>query len=175
MIAGDAPGLCVPGRIWAATVPHDKVSKQGLDLVAVYDDAGFPALCIGESKASRLNAGRHLNSSIRLFRDVDARQRDYEIRVTMINSLDAHVPEDLRSQVPGMFWRDRRLYMPVIGFEGGSGFDATTNRPNTFGLLLVAVDRRRCVSLDLGNYYGFFDDVADAMRAAIDVYAPAEE
>jgi hypothetical protein len=52
MIAGDEPGLCVPGRVWAATVPHDKVSKQGLDLVAVYDEEGLPALCVGESKAS---------------------------------------------------------------------------------------------------------------------------
>jgi hypothetical protein len=43
MIAGDDPGLCVPGRVWAATVPHDKVSKQGLDLVAVYDDDGLAA------------------------------------------------------------------------------------------------------------------------------------
>ena len=32
MIAGDDPGLCVSGRVWAATVPHDKVSKQGSTL-----------------------------------------------------------------------------------------------------------------------------------------------
>ena len=170
MISGEVPGLCVPGRVWAATVPHDKVSKQGLDLLAVYDDQGRPALCIGESKASALNAAHHLNASIRLFREVDARERDYEIRMTVINSLETHIPEELRDEVPGMFWQDSRLYMPVIGFSGGSGFDATTDRPTSFGTLLVDVDRRRCISIGLDDYHGFFDKVADAMRGAIPSY-----
>ena len=55
-----------------ATVPHDKVSKQGLDLVAVYDDDGLAALCVGESKASNSHAASHLNSAIRLFRGIDS-------------------------------------------------------------------------------------------------------
>jgi hypothetical protein len=171
MIAGDETGLFVPGRVWAATVPHDKVSKQGLDLVAVYDDEGLPALCIGESKASHTHAASHLNSAVRLFREVDLRQRDYEIRVTMINSLDAHIPADVRDRVPAMFWRDRRLYMPVIGFSAGSAFDPTTDRPATFGRLLVTLDRRRCVAVSLNDFYGFFNRVADAMRAAVACYA----
>jgi hypothetical protein len=170
MITGQGPGVCVPGRVWAATVPHDKVSKQGLDLLAVYDDDGRPSLCIGESKASALNAAHHLNASIRLFREVDARERDYEIRVMMINSLDSHIPTDVRDQVPGMFWRDRRLYMSVIGFLGDSGFDASTDRPGTFGTLLVTVEHRKCVSLALQDFHGFFDAVADKMREAIPLY-----
>lgn len=170
IIAGEQVGLCVPGRVWAATVPHDKVSKQGLDLLAVYDDGGQPSLCIGESKASALHAGHHLNASIRLFREVDDRERDYEIRTMMINSLETHIPAELREQVPGMFWRDSRLYMPVIGYEAGSGFNPTTDRPNTFGRLLVTVDRRRCVSIALGDFHAFFDAVANKMRDAITTY-----
>ena len=167
MIAGDEPGVCVPGRVWAATVPHDKVSKQGLDLVAVYDEGGLPALCIGESKASSAYAASHLNSAIRLFREVDSRHRDYEIRLTMINSLDAHIPPEVRDRVPAMFWRDRRLYMPVIGSSADSDFDPATNRPTTFGSLLVALDQRRCVSVSMQDFHDFFDRVADSMRAAI--------
>jgi hypothetical protein len=174
MIAGGEPGPCVPGRIWAVTLPHDKVSQQGLDLVAVYEDDSLPALCIGESKASELSAAPHLNRSIRLFREIDARDRDYQIRVVMINSLEAHLPAELREQVPGMFWRDRRLYMPVIGYSAVSDFDPTTNRPTTFGELLVALDRRRCVAIALNDFHTFFDGVSDAMRAAVDAYVAEE-
>lgn len=174
MIARGEPGLCVPGRVWAVTLPHDKVSQQGLDLLAVYEDDGLPALAIGESKASRSYAAGHLNRSVRLFREVDERDRDHQIRVMMINSLDAHLPDQVREQVPGMFWRDRRLYLPVIGYSAQSDFDPTADRPATFGRLLVAVERRRCVAITLDDFYAFFDRVADAMRAAVDAYASEE-
>jgi hypothetical protein len=170
MVAGDEPGLCVPGRVWAATVPHDKVSQQGLDFVAVWEDEELPALCVGECKASESNGGAHLNASIRLFREIDDRARDQQIRVVVINSLEQQMPPEIRDAVPGMFWRDRRLYLPVISYSSASSFNPVTNRPTTFGALLVAVDRRRCVAIPLGDYCTFFDTVADAMRFSIELF-----
>jgi hypothetical protein len=171
MLAGEDPGVCVPGHIWAMTVPHDKVTQQGLDLVAVYEEEDGPSLCIGESKASEQWAADHLNDSIRLFRDVDDRKRDFQIRVTLINSLGAHIPEAVREAVPGMFWRDRRLYLPVIGHADNSDFNASSARPQTFGALTVPLERRRCVSVALADFHHFFDDVAIAMRDAVDAFA----
>ena len=106
------PGLMCP----RPSLGSDRTSRQGFaagaDLVAVYEEDSLPALCVGESKASAMWAGQHLNKSIALFREIDARDRDYQIRVVLINSLEAHLPDAVRASVPGMFWRDRRLYLP---------------------------------------------------------------
>ncbi len=170
LLTKDEPGLCVPGPIWAATLPHDKVTKQGLDLLAVYEDDALPALCIGEAKASASAAASHLNASVRLFREVDRGERDFEIRTMVNNSLEVHIPPEVRSQLPGMFWRDRRLYMPVISYSAGSDFDPSADRPKTFGKLTVTVDRRRCVSVPIADFDGFFDLTADAMRTDVESY-----
>ena len=65
---------------------------------------------------------------------------------------------------------DHRLYMSVIGFSADSAFDATKDRPGTFGTLLVTLENRKCVSIALQDFHGFFDAVADKMREAIPLY-----
>ena len=51
----------------------------------------------------------------------------------------------------------------MIGYSAGSDFEPTTDRPTTFGELLVALDHRRCAAIALNDFYAFFDGVADAM------------
>lgn len=163
----EGPGPCVPGMVHALTLPHEKSSQQGLDTVAIYDaEDMLLAVCIGEAKASERLAGVHLGRSVKLFRSIDAGSREHSIRST-INMLSAYLRADVRDRVVPSFWKEQRMYMPVIGYKSDCGFQPTQNRPATLGSLAVPSTNRRLVTLSLQNFHQFFDDVADAMHAAI--------
>jgi hypothetical protein len=162
-------GFCIPALVHAVTLPHDKPSQQGLDLVAVYTaNEDPPGLCVGESKASENFPDQHLSKSMQLFREIDDSKRNYQIRTVVLNTLFANVPAAVRSRMVELFWEDRRVYMPVISYSTGAGFTPTTDRPKTFGSLKVPIDDRRFVVLPLENYHDFFDAVAESMRAAVE-------
>jgi hypothetical protein len=159
------PGPCIPGRVHVLTLPHHKSSQQGLDAVAVYDEGDLLAASIGEAKASEQHPSARLSEAISLFKEIDAGSREHEIRSVM-NMLAGYLPEDVRLRLIPSFWRDRRLYLPTIGYSSEAPFAPAQNRPETFGLLEPSRERRRLVILPLEDYHGFFDGVADAMRAA---------
>jgi hypothetical protein len=162
------PGLCVPALVRAVTLPHDKPSQQGLDLVAIYEEDGGPGLCVGESKASENWAGQHLSRSVGLFREIDESKRNYQIRSVVLNTLFANVNPELQGKMEHLFWEDRRLYLPLIGYSAASDFNPASERPQTLGVLSVPQNRRRLVVIPLESYPSFFDGVADAMRAAVE-------
>jgi hypothetical protein len=163
----EGPGPCIPGLVHALTLPHHKSSQQGLDAVAIYDeDDEILAASIGEAKASAAHPSNHLNRAMILFRAIDAGSREHEIRA-MINMLSGYLRPEVRDRVVASFWRDHRMYLPVVSYAAGNTFSPAQNRPATFGQLKVPRDRRRLVVLPLSNFHEFFDRVADSMRDAV--------
>jgi hypothetical protein len=164
-----APGPCIPGRVHVLTLPHDKASQQGLDTVAVYDEEDNAlAVCIGEAKASERFPGLHLGRSVKLYREIDQGVREYQIR-TVVNMLAGYLEPDVKERVVPFFWQGKRLYLPTIAYLDACGFTPDQNRPRSLGTLLVPADRRRLIVVPLADFHVFFDQLANAVRAAIEV------
>lgn len=153
---------CLEGPVHALTPPHELPTQQGFDAVAIYADGVLPVVAIGESKASR-NGGRSQVGEAAIFAQVDDGGYGPHLRSALL-SLRRVLPPQLKSQVSDALWREHRCYMPVILHE--SPFDPVANR-KSLGRLAPPVERRRLLALQLKNFHGFFDAIADAMRAAV--------
>jgi hypothetical protein len=106
--------LCLLGDVHALKLPHVDPRRQGLDLIAIFEDGGgSPALAIGEAKASRDNGAARLNEAVALFQAIDSGARSVEIRQE-VHALKHLLPESLRSQVAEAMWRDSCCYLPVV-------------------------------------------------------------
>lgn len=98
-----------------------------------------------------------------MFRRIDEGEYLLDIRQD-VASLKASLPPDLKQRVASAIWRKRRCYLAVVVFQ--DPFDLTTPRPALMGLVPPAT-RKRVLACRLEDFQAFFDDVADAMRAAV--------
>lgn len=158
---------CVPGTVHALTLPHTQVREQGLDLVGVAELDGGVALCIAESKASEGSPGSQLSKAVKLFKAIDARDRDNDL-LQALNIFRNYLTAEIRAELPEAMWSRDRLYAPVISFR--TGLDPSTERPTTLGQLNPPSHQRRLICVRLEDYGAFFNGVADAMRAAVASY-----
>jgi len=158
-----AETVCLSGPVVAMTVPHAKPSQQGLDLFAIYDDDGLPAIAIGEAKATLDNGSGRLTESIAFFRAVEAGDRDIDIRMQVVLLREA-LDEPFQEGLSGSFWHQRACYLPLIAH--GDNVDMSAPRP-----ALRAIPRRaglkRVIHCHPADYAQFFEDVATAMRRAV--------
>ena len=122
---------------------------------------GDPFLAIGECKATRENAVTELRNAARFFAKVDGRQYNQYLRSALI-ALDPVLPAHLAPKVSDAIFNDAVCYLPVI--VHGNVFDHLKDR-DWLGSLAPPSDRRRLLVLRITDYYGFFDAVADTMRA----------
>lgn len=159
---------CLSGAVKALLVPHVKPSQQGLDLFAIYEDHGFPAMALGEAKATSANGSGRLTESISFFRGVNAGERDLDIRMQVVLLREA-LSDDLQRKLSSSFWHARACYLPII--VHGDEVDMSTPRP-----ALRAIDRpavaKRVIFCRPCDYSALFSDVADAMRRAVGVVNP---
>lgn len=151
------------GPVHALKAQHSIPSQQGIDMVAIYSDNSAAVVAIGESKASRNGGSDQLTEATSMFKKIDHGEYGIELRAEL-SSLRNVLSEELATQVTGALWRKSRCYLPVIIHE--APFELTSRRP-TLGALEPPVERRRLLALRLGRFHGFFDAVADAMRAAL--------
>ncbi|WP_306359340.1 hypothetical protein [Nocardia sp. CC227C] len=151
------------GPVHALKEQHSKPSQQGLDLVAIYSDNAEIMLAVGESKASRLDGSGQLTESASMFRKIDDGKYGTDLRAALLN-LRRVLTADLLPQVTEALWKDKLCYLPVVFHE--KMFDISADRP-TLRTLRPPVARRRLVALRLNDFHGFFDSIADAMRAGI--------
>jgi hypothetical protein len=158
-----ADTLSLSGRVVAVTVPHVKPSQQGLDLVAIYEDDGLPALAIGEAKATLDNGSGRLTESIAFFRAVEAGDRDVDIRMQVVVLSEA-LDDSLRRALSAGFWHEKACYLPFIAH--GDDVDMATPRPALRAIARPA-PQKRVTFCRPGDYAHFFDGVADAMRRAV--------
>ncbi|MEJ7784083.1 MAG: hypothetical protein WKF96_04710 [Solirubrobacteraceae bacterium] len=167
-VRGRADTECLDGRVAALTVPHPQPSQQGVDLFAIYDDGGLPAMALGEAKATRANGSARLTQAIGFFRTVEDGDRDVDIlmQVTLLReALDPALQQGLSAS----FWHERACYLPVIAH--GDDVDMSAERPS-----LAAIDRaashKRVIHCRPEEYTAFFDAVATATLSAVDTITP---
>jgi hypothetical protein len=166
-IAAQQDSDCVPGRVAVLTLPHIQVRQQGLDLIGVYALDYGAGISVTESKASEIYGNSQLTRAVVLFRALDRGDRNGDL-LQALNVFAKYLPDGLRDAAPAAMWAGERTYAPLVAFR--TSFHPTTERPTTLGALKVPHDRRRLLSVRLNSYGAFFDDVADAMRAAIGDY-----
>jgi hypothetical protein len=155
---------CLDGATAALKQPHPDPRRQGLDLIGIYDADGEPAAAIGEAKASRRFGKQRLSEAVRFFADIDSGKRGVEIRAEL-GALKHVLPEALREGVADGYWRERRCYLPVIVFS--DSIDEAEDHTG-LGQLAPPAENRRLIALRLDHFHGFFNEVADEIRIALD-------
>jgi hypothetical protein len=159
---------CLTGPVRAVTLPHPDPRRQGLDLIAIYEDDGAPVLAVEEAKASRQYGPARLAEAATFFAGLDRGGRDTEIRYEL-HALKSLLPDSLLVQIADGFWRDRSCYVPLI-VHGAP----LNERSDHHGLreLKPPPERRRLLALHLEAFHEFFNFVADATRTALDKVVP---
>ncbi|MGN6276093.1 MAG: hypothetical protein ACTHNP_09225 [Solirubrobacterales bacterium] len=153
---------CLVGPTAALKPPHPDPRRQGIDLLGIYDDSGIAIAAVGEAKASKNNGTAQLSRAAAFFADLDAGKRGVEMR-TELGSLKDVLPEPLRAGFVPMMWRRRCCYLPVVVHSGS--LPVLVDR-KSLGDLSPDQEHIRVIGLDLDDFYGFFDQVADGIRAA---------
>jgi hypothetical protein len=167
-IRGRVPTLCVAGDVKAMAVPHAKPSQQGLDLFAIYADRGYPAMALGEAKATRDNGSARLGEASVFFQSVAKGKRDVDIRMQVVVLAPA-LSDELRAGLSYGFWHERACYLPLIAH--GDVLDLTRNR-RTLREIARPVADKRVLNFHPADYDSFFANVAGAMRRAVDTIYP---
>lgn len=152
------------GDVVAVLRPHPVPKRQGLDSVAIYDENGAAVVAVGETKASCERGGDELTHACDMFDSVDEGLFGPDLR-DAIDLLADVLPSHLAGQVSDNLWRDQRCYVPSIIHE--KAFDHSAQR-DRLDRLIPPVERKRVLVLRLSTFVHFFDQVAAAMRAAID-------
>jgi hypothetical protein len=143
----------------------DRISPP-IDLLAIYDD-DVTALMIGECKATKSKGTQNLKSAAEFFGEVDAGDYRGEL-LDEITALRPVLPAEVLSEVTNALWQRRRCYIPAIAFA--EGFDPHKPREH-LSTLEPPPTHRRLVSIQLQNFHGFFNAVADAMRETVEEVA----
>lgn len=156
------PSVLLRGQVHALRNIHPGPTQQGLDAVALFLSGGELMIAVGESKASREDGSGALTESAKIFRSIDAGEHMLHLRQEL-SALSESLPHDLAGGVSRAVL-DRRCYVPSIVHE--VEFNALTDR-DVFGRLHPPLNQRRVLVMKLKDFHRFFDDVADAVRAAI--------
>lgn len=164
VVRRSTPSASLNGDVVAVLRPHPLPKRQGLDTVAIYDEANLAVVAIGETKASSDRGSDELTNACDLFDEVDAGAYGPDLRNT-IDLLADVLPQHLLDQVSDSLWRDRRCYIPAVLHQ--AEFDAATPRPRLARLVPTA-DRKRVLVLRFANFDVFFDAVAAAMPGVVD-------
>lgn len=152
---------CLSGTVAALSVPHAEPSQSGLDAVAIYVVDDEPFVAIEEAKATRKYALNELRNAAGLFADVDAAKYGVHVRSHLV-ALRGAVPAAVADRVTAALLRDSACYLPVI--VHGDPFEHLEDR-GWLASLRPPADRRRLLVLRIDDFHGFFDRVADTMRA----------
>lgn len=153
---------CLVGPTAALKPPHPDPRRQGIDLLGIYDDSGIAVAAVGEAKASKNNGTAQLRRAAAFFADLDAGKRGVEMR-TELGSLKDVLPEPLRAGFVPTMWKRRCCYLPVVVHSDSL---AVLVDRKSLGDLKPNREHIRVVGLDLDDFYGFFDQTADGIRAA---------
>ncbi len=166
-MAGTAGTGCVAGQVVALKALHAQASQQGLDLVAIYALEDAPAIAIGECKATHSDPSGQLTDAAGFLGRLEKGERDGDL-VADLTMLEPVLTGALRSQMGPMVWERRRTYLPLVVY--GVAFDPHTER-QLLQSLTPAREHKRVIVFELPTFYDFLDEIADAMRAAVDAVA----
>lgn len=162
VLQGSEPADLLGGRIQALRQLHSIPTQQGFDAVALYLQDGELSIAIGESKASREDGSGQLTEAAKIFKSIDSGEHGRHLRQEL-TALEGYLSTELAEQVSRAVLK-RRCYVPSIVHE--KGFDVRRKRTTLEGLA-PPVERKRLLVVQLTDFHGFFDSVADAMRSAV--------
>lgn len=154
---------CLNGPVAALSSPHAEPSQSGLDAVAVYTVGGEPFVAIEETKSTRERAVDELRNAAGLFAEVDKTRYGPHLRTHLVALRNA-LPAPLGERVTGALLRDASCYLPVIVHE--TAFEHLEDRA-WLASLKPPPERRRLLVMRIDDFHGFFDRVADTMRAEV--------
>jgi hypothetical protein len=141
--------------------------EQGIDLAALYTDAGTLGVHIGESKASQTNVTNNVAAAASFFREFDDGDA---VRFVQLRSVVQLLRESLKPALSGRvtkaLWDEHRCYGAFIAYGNGTSFSPARAR-KSYRDLAPGPRHVILVCLSLANYADFFDNVAEAMRNVI--------
>jgi hypothetical protein len=156
--------VCCVEEIHALKQPHPEPSRQGLDLLAIYDTASAPGLLLGEAKASRRYGVRRLKEAVEFYTGFEAGRRGGDIRAE-VHALKHVLPDAVRAGIYDGFWRDESCYVPLIvhsqPIREGEDHDGLDG-------LRPPIASKRLLAVRLRGFHAFFNSVADGMRDSLD-------
>jgi len=154
----------VNGLVCTLSEVHQTPTRQGLDSVSTYVQAGVLGVAIGESKTTLANPSGQLSDAIGVFAEVEEGIHGPDLRARLA-AFRGILPTELMDQVTDALWSTNASYLPMIVHE--DEFDFMSDRPS-MARLAQPRERRRVIVVRLASFNAFFDDVADAMRAAVE-------
>lgn len=163
-IRRSTPSATLAGDVVGLLRPHPIPKRQGLDSVAIYDEASVAVVAVGETKASCERGSDELTNACDMFDGVDVGDYGPDLR-NAIDLIAEVLPAHIADQVSDSLWRDQRCYVAAVVHE--TQFDASLPR-RRFARLKPPADRKRVLMLRLGGFDAFFDAVAAAMPACVD-------
>jgi len=152
----------LPGKVHAVKCLHHRSNIPGIDLLAIYDDDVL-AVMVGECKATKLNGIENLRKAAEFFKAVDDVQYAGALRQELATLLPV-LAGPVRSRVSNALWTQRRCYVPAIAYA--DKFEPRNERSHLAGLTPPRT-HRRLVAIELDDFDGFFNAIADAMRATV--------
>lgn len=154
----------VAGSVAGVLQPHPKPTRQGLDSVAIYDEATLAVVAIGETKASAEHGSTMLTRACDMFDEIDRGIFGPDLR-NALGLLADVLPVHLKTQVGESLWRRERCYLPTIFHE--VAFDAGTKRER-LKRLEPSASRKRVIVCRIDAFETFFDLITASMPSAVD-------
>lgn len=159
----------LPSGIVAHSPPPVSVKNPGIDMLSLHLDqaSGMLRMCVVETKASENDAERQAGKAIRFLASVDNGGHELELRF-FLSGISGHLDSDILAQVPEMVLKESLYLSPAVAHWRHSAFDSSRDR--RLVEITDPVGRVRLLAIPICPWSGFFDSVADAMRAAIDIF-----
>lgn len=153
------------GSVLAKTGIKFDVNDHGLDLLAIYEATEL-GISAGECKAYLENPSRAITDASNRLNEVDANERDMELRA-VVSQLRPALVAAAQERVAGAFWRNERCYLPFVCCDETAAPDWTKKR-QVLKRLTVPVSHKVLYQLSLENATGTLDRICGLMREYVD-------
>lgn len=159
----------LPNDVVARTEMPLQVKAAGIDLLTLHIDDASGDVWIGvtETKATELHGDDRLRDALSFLLSTDSGDRDLELR-TKLNTLSRYVDPGTWARVPAALMSRAIHLMPAVMHMRHAPFRWSV--PRDFSGVPRASERVRVLALPVCPWVGFFDEVCDAMRAAIGLF-----
>lgn len=159
----------LPSGIVAHSPPPVSVKNPGIDMLSLHLDqaSGVLRMCVVETKASENDGETQVAKAIRFLSSVDNGDHELELRF-FLSGIIGHLDPGTRAQVPEMVMRESFYLSPAVAHWRHSVFNSSRDR--RFDELTDPVGRVRLFAIPICPWSDFFDGVAEAMRAAVEIF-----
>jgi hypothetical protein len=104
---------CLDAQVCALTGVHPTATRQGLDSVSMYVQAGLLGIAIGESKSTCSRPSENLSEAIGLFLQIEQGEYQQDLR-RELSAFRFVLPAKLAGRLKDSLWTDNASYLPMI-------------------------------------------------------------